>query len=373
MNIARAYKNGFTSTLQSPRMLLFIYVMNLLLSLLLALPFMKILQTGFGDSMVVNSIKEGFSFTVFTDFFQNSKSNIVILANLIKWVGLIYILFNIFINGGILRTLNKERFTITTFFTGSGYNFWRFLFLTMFMFVIHIIVALIIFIPSGIFYEQISLNASSELTSIYWWLGTVVLYLFFLVIFLIVSDYAKFYIVLNDSINIFNAFWKGLKYTFSNFIRVYVLYLWVLIIPIALTYIYIKVSDDIGMLAITGIILTFLLNQIFILLRIFFRVWLFASELELYSDDFIKDEKAKNEKARYAEWDAKVEKVNNEAKKILNKEDDKQQTTENKDTSEKTESIKEDENKKDETDADTPKDKIITEEEMLKKIENEKK
>ena len=55
-------------------------------------------------------------------------------------------------------------------------------------------------------------------------------------------------------------------------------------------YLYLYLEKDIKMATGIGILIVFLLQQAFILLRVVLRVWVLSSQLKVYSDDFIKSE-----------------------------------------------------------------------------------
>jgi hypothetical protein len=123
MNIPKAYIGGFQKAAKSPRMLFILYFSNLIMALLLALPFMGFLKNSFGSSMLTENLLEGFNFTAFSNLMYYHKDGLDAILGNIKWILVVYFLLNIFLTGGIIRTLNKEKFTTGNFFSGAAYNF----------------------------------------------------------------------------------------------------------------------------------------------------------------------------------------------------------------------------------------------------------
>ena len=290
MNIPKAYIGGFQQSFRSPRMILILYAVNILTALILALPFMGALKSAFGHSDIVSNLVNDFDFTTFSNLFFYSGEGVGAIFSGIKWLVLAYFIVSTFLTGGIIRTLNKEKFTTSNFFAGSAYNFFRFLGLSFIMIIVQIIFALLIYGLVVFLIKTYFVSVSSEIILyIIFFVGFIIHLLFFLFISMI-GDYAKFYLVLEDNFNIFNGFWKGLQYSFKHFLKTYVLYLILLFLPAVIMYLYIYLEKDIKMATGIGILIVFLLQQAFILLRVILRVWILASQLKLYSDDFIKSE-----------------------------------------------------------------------------------
>lgn len=288
MNIPKAYISGFQKAVKSPRMVFILYFSNLALALLLALPFMNFLQNSFGDSMLFENLLDGFDFTSFSNLnFYNGDGISAILAS-VKWLFIAYFLMNVFLTGGIIRTLNKEKFTTANFFAGGAYNFFRFLGLSIIVIIVQFFVALLVYIPLGIIFDSLGDKLSSEVNYYYYGIGGFVLHLLLFLLISMIGDYAKFNLVLNDSFNIFKGFWKGFKYTFKHFLKTYFLYLFLLILPAVVMYIYLYYESDMKMATGVGILIVFAMQQGFILLRVFLRVWILASQFKIYSADFIK-------------------------------------------------------------------------------------
>jgi len=288
MNIAKAYIGGFQQSLRSPRMILILYAVNILTALILALPFMNTLKASFGYSGIVENLVNGFDYTTFSNFmFYSGKGIYAILAG-IKWLVLAYFIISTFLTGGILRTLNKEKFTTSTFFAGSAYNFFRLLGLSAIMIITQIIFALLVYVPMSLIIDSIYPSVSSEITLYYVVFVAIFIHMLLFLLAAMIGDYAKFYLVLDDSFNIFKGFWKGVKYVFTNFFKTYSLYFILFILPSVFMYLYLYLEKDIKMATGIGILIVFILQQVFIILRVILRVWVLASQLKIYSDDFIK-------------------------------------------------------------------------------------
>lgn len=286
MNIPKVYTGGFLKTVKLPRMLFILYFANIFTALLLALPFMGVLKNSFGKSRIVADLLTGFDFTAVSNLMYEHGDAILALFGGIKWLLIAYFLLNIFLTGGIIGTFNKEKFTTSNFFGSAAYNFFRFFGLNLLVLLVQFIFILIVYIPLIAVLKSVSEGLESEMTLYYIAIGG---FIFHALIFLIISmigDYAKFFLVLDNSFNVFKGFWKGLKYVFGHFLKTFFLYLFLLFIPAVIMYLYLYLEKDIKMATGVGILIVFAMQQAFIFLRSFLRAWILGSQYQLYAYDY---------------------------------------------------------------------------------------
>ncbi len=306
MNIFKAYFLGFKEAVRLPRPVFLIYFINLLLGVMIILPFYGIMDSQFGQSAEAFSLLKGFDYSVWADFFNNSHAGISLLLGQIKWSLLVYWLISIFLAGGIIRTLNQDKFTMTSFFSGAGYNFFKFFRISIVMLVLQIILILIVYIPTFSIIHSISGSANSELAMERVFFTGVVIHILLMLILLMTGDYSKYYAALYDTSKTFKAVKGGFSYVFHNFFRTYGLYLILVIVPGLLVYGYFKVDSNIGTNTKFGILVMFLLQQIFIILRIWFRVWIYSSPLKMFTADFLKNDDVLEKIAIMNSWQNKA-------------------------------------------------------------------
>jgi len=367
MNIPKAYIGGFQKAVKSPRMLFILYASNIFMALLLALPFMKFMNNSLGNSKLLENVLQGFDFTVFSNLMFYHADGIAVIIGSIKWLLLAFFILSIFLTGGIIRTLNKEKFTTSQFFAGAAYNFFRFLGLNIIVIFVQIIFALLVYVPMVLIINNLGQDAGyTELSYYYVVISAFVLHLLIFLLISMIGDYAKFYLVLNDSFNIFKGFWKGVRYVFKNFLKTYFLYLFLLFIPAVIMYVYLYFEKDIKMATGVGILIVFAMQQAFVFLRNFLRVWILSSEFKMYAEDFIQSSVVQD--IVFSVVDTKTSAEEKVIKEEPKKTDTKKTTT--KETPEKS-NYAIDFSKTFVNDGDDEKEKVLTEEEMLKKVESE--
>lgn len=291
MTITTAFTRGFTVTAHTPKMVLLVYFINFALSAFVALAVVDGMQNAAGNSMILQSLLQSFHGGNVVDFLNNDGSVLKAYLTQIKWVVLMYWIATIFLSGGIIKTLNKEKFTVSSFFAATGYYFWRYLGLAVLMLVVHLVTLAIFIIPSSIVLQAQWLLLSSERDLMLIIMGIAAVYLVVIGVLFMIADYAKFYMMLYDSVNFFKAYWKATGFVLRRFFRVYTLYLMIILISLVFLYLFVKLNEDIAMHTTAAIWITFLVQQLFIFVRTWFRIWLYSSELELFSAWYIKDSK----------------------------------------------------------------------------------
>ncbi len=376
MNIPKAYIGGFQKAIKLPRMLFIIYFANFFTALILALTFKGVIEESFGQSGILSTLIKDFDFTTFTNLMFDHGDAIGAVIGGIKWLIIAYFLMSIFLTGGIIETFNKDKFTTSSFFGGAAYNFFRFLGLSLVMILVQFIFLFIVYIPLSMILKSVSENMTPEVTLYYIAISGFVFHLLIFLFISMIGDYAKFYLVLNDSFNVFKGFWNGVKYVFGNFLRTYILYLILLFLPAVIMYLYLYLERDIKMATGVGILIVFGMQQAFMILRVFVRTWILSSEFKLYNADFVPPISQQAIVLTVIDTKTNTEKeIVEQPTKIVVKEPVKQETT--KVAEETKQEVKTEyaiDFSKTFTSADeedTSGEKIITEEEMLKKVNEE--
>ena len=141
MNILTAYGRGFKNSLRRPKMILLIFGITLLLGLTLALPFFFSFKTAVGSSVVSKTL----DYTTIKELIHSHSWNLESILSQGRYMVLIFWLVMIFFVGGIVRTFNKEDYSVSTFFAGAGVNFFRFLICDVIMIVLQVVTALVLF------------------------------------------------------------------------------------------------------------------------------------------------------------------------------------------------------------------------------------
>jgi hypothetical protein len=286
MNIIQAYTSGFKTAVRSHKMTTLIYIINLMLGLILAIPFMGALKEASNRSLSVHNLLKDIDLTALQEFMRNSDGTIGDLFREVFWVILFFIVVSIFLTGGILTTIKQKesKFTLKSFFSGCGTFFFRFFKLTFYTIILHLILAIIIYLILSLIVVGSYDSVASEKVLFYTFVIFLSLHVIISIYLIVITDYSRFIIVLSDSKKVLKSFWAAVKFVTLRFPLTYGLYLMLLVIPLIVLYLYMIVSKTIGMTSGITILVMFILQQLFIWLRISLRIWTFAGQFDFYTD-----------------------------------------------------------------------------------------
>ena len=198
-------------------------------------------------------------------------------------LGLVYLLGQTFLAGGILSTLRGERgrWTVRGLLHGAGFYFGRFFRVAL----IALVAAWFVFQLNGPFARWVDGQAResvSEASAMAWLLGRHALLLLALLFVNLVSGYAKAIVVVEERSSAFLAFLSAVSFCGRNLVRTFGHYLAVALLGVVLIAGW-RLLD--GAYATTGYktqLLTFALFQAFMLARLGLRVMRMGGQLALY-------------------------------------------------------------------------------------------
>lgn len=259
---------------QSMRMVLWIYAINGLLGLLILLPAYSTFAAGMGHSMAFPTLLGGFDYTVFSDFMKTSGSTITPLLSVGRWLGVLWLMVSVFLTGGILFRFSQpdEPWRVGVFLADCVQYFRRFAGLlgvvALFSVVLLVIVTLLGTLIGAALY-----NSVSEQVLFYVGLGTLTVALLVAALVFCIGDYAKVLLFRHDDPNPFRAFGRAGRLVLANTGQTFGPYLLLMGIGTALFGVYFLADSLIGMHNWPTIIILFVLQQAFIVSRIFLKVW----------------------------------------------------------------------------------------------------
>ncbi|NOR15755.1 MAG: hypothetical protein GQ544_08630 [Candidatus Aminicenantes bacterium] len=300
---------GFKQSTAAWRMVGLLLLINLLFSLLLAMPMYHSLNDSFGSSQVTERMGEGFDYLWWEEFRDQadawertfSPSLIgkgAILNNLegliqmrflelppsLLFFGFLYLLLHSFLAGGILAIFspNHTAFRMKTFLTGSGKFFPRFLgiMLISWIFVFGGVGLLSDWLRSLV--NKMASSAASEVTPFFLNLIVSACVLFLLLFVQMVFDYARIKTVLTNQRNIFKSVLSAFSFVFKHLGSSLGLFYLLFLANILVTLAYLGLVNIVQDTNFLGILASFLIQQLFIFAVIWVRCWLYSSQMKLH-------------------------------------------------------------------------------------------
>jgi len=296
-------------TKNAARMVLFLFVLNLLFALILAVPMYHSLKDSFGSSDVGEKMTEGFDIlwwhefqdqsegleTTFTPFIIGKGSILNNLEMLVQMklfslppvvlvFGIAYIILQTFLAGGILTTFSrkKQEFTLESFLRGAGRHFPRFFLLLLLSWLFFFGLAGNLNLWFGSVVAKTAENALSEIAPFYLSLVFSALILFLILLIKMIFDYARIILAADGERNTLRALGNAIRFVIKNPGATLSLFYAIFAVHLAVTVVYILLKELVPETQATGILIAFVIQQLFIFAVVGIRCWLYAGEIALY-------------------------------------------------------------------------------------------
>lgn len=309
MKIWQSLRTGLRTVFGTPKVAVGIYLVNLSLALLLAFPLYQVLRGSFAYSTVRETMLLGFDYDWWTEFsahaeglaktfrpevigigpfFENAQ---VFLQGafgrhgvLVLLVGLLYLVANSFLAGAAMGAYAQERQKLSTarVFATGGQFFGRFLSLVL----MGVAIYFVVYKGAGSLVQKLGASISEGLTTerAAFFVGAlgVALLLFILSFVNMIFDYAKAVVVHENRQSSAEALWVATKFGLTNIGKCLGLY-WLIgsagvTILLFTFWIVSAVPQNVGW----GIVLSALLAQVLVILKIMIRLVFYASQLVAY-------------------------------------------------------------------------------------------
>ena len=265
------FTKAFSTGMSQWRVAAIVYFVQFCLALTLGMEVHNVLGASIGKSLEINKLLTHYDHTVFSDFLKVHGASITPLIGQLRWLLLIWLLFSVFIDAGLLYGASEpEQVKGVTFWQGGARYFFPFLKISLLMLVLVLLWSALIFVPIGMFLLPALEYFTSEITPVWCVIGLLVLYLTGLVKFFIWSVVSRLHhIRTGDTVwsslkNGRRIFWKKkgalLAFTYGFFalqVLLFVVYWWI--------------ESMSGMTTPLLIVVFFILQQAFVFFRIQIR------------------------------------------------------------------------------------------------------
>jgi len=302
---------GYTTVKTAGRLVIFLYLINLAFSLILAVPMHEAVKESLGRSQAGERMAKGFDYLWWEEFRDKSHGLAktygptvfgrgALLNNLEGLVGMrlgtlpsavlltliVYLTLHAFLAGGVLGSYAQEspEFGLRGFLGEAIQYFPSFLGLMLLSWAFFYIVMFILSARLSLLVERMSRTALTERAPFFAGLA-VSLVVWVLIMFIqMVFDYARIRTVLEGRTGVFRAAWQGLalvvRHPLATLGLTYSLFIVTAIVSVA----YVLLKETIVQSTAGGVLLAFALQQVFILALVGLRCWTYAGQLHLARD-----------------------------------------------------------------------------------------
>ena len=314
MKALSALKVGSGITTRKFGIVIFLLIINIIFALVLSIPMFYTLQDSFGDSKVGENMLEGFD-TLWYGEFRNEVSgfassfspsimgigailnnfvtiergnlfNIRSIPNTIFLLGVIYLLFGAFLNGGILGAFNspERKFSFGNFFEDCGKYFIRFFFLMIIAVACYLVLQRFFFPWLNSAFSSLGWVKNATEEKIPFLFDRLKNLIFVIILFFIgmLFDYAKIITVVEQRRNIIASFFRSLGFILTHIIKTFSLYYILVFIGIIFITLYTYIEPLFTTNTLRNIGIVFGIQQVYIILKIWLKCTFFSSQMSLY-------------------------------------------------------------------------------------------
>ncbi len=275
-------KAGFAQTFANKRMIFVFYLANLILGLAIMIPIAGLIDSYAGNSLMRESLAVGMDWNFFFEFLGDNQVGITGALKLFILIPLLFVFSILFLSGGAFTIFaGYERYRPSEFWGNCARYFGRFLRLALMSIPVLAILFSLRILADGM--ERLFFGADPY-ENVAYWFGMLKIGLGFIGILLfgLVFDYARIYMVLNDERKSRVALWRGLKFAVRNIGRTFLIAMILFLIGIAALFVYYHISNLLSSPHSAVIISLVLSQQIYIIWRVILRLTFYSSQINLY-------------------------------------------------------------------------------------------
>jgi hypothetical protein len=283
MSIVRAIVKGLGTTLRKPRLVVILYVFNLLFAAAVLAPFFAVVQSELGHSLMGSNVRPVDIMWLGEAALKYGDAVPAIIGQALA-AALLYFALHLFLNGGIIgRLLDREgRTTLEPFFADCGRYFWRYVRIFLISLVFYVLTFGVVLKLLSALIRPAAESAVTE------WLPLILSNLHFLVALLLLSivhmivDYARIAVVSDGEAKVLRALRHALKFLGKRFFRAWAIYLLLVLMTIAGTVVFYVVLGRFAAPGVAGVAVGLVWMQAYILFRIWMRTVFVAAQAEYY-------------------------------------------------------------------------------------------
>ncbi len=271
MHIRSVFFRGFVVSIRQWRISAVVYFFQLCLVLTLGMQVYEVLTASIGKSLEINKLLFGYDHTVMTDFLKVHGASITPLLGQLRWLLLVWMLFSVFIDAGLLvAAASPEATGGRTFWEGGARYFFRFLKIRLIMLVLVILWTLVLLLPVALLFQPSVEYFSSEKPMVWLTLGALAVYFVGLVMLFLWSVVSRLVNMKTDA-SIAKSIRQGGRIFWQHKGRLLVIFTGFGIVQVLLIMLYWTLEGLTGMTSPLLMLVFFGMQQAFVFGRILIR------------------------------------------------------------------------------------------------------
>jgi hypothetical protein len=181
----KAFKYGFSIGMQQWRIAAIVYFFQFCIALTLGMQVYHVMESSIGNSLEINKLLANYDHTVITDFLKVHGASITPLIGQLRWLLLVWLLFSVFIDAGLMFcATHPEQAKGSVFFRSAATYFFSFLKIAVIFLVLLLVWTGVALLPVLGFFQRSVEVFPTEVYSVWmiliallvWFIGVVVLF-----------------------------------------------------------------------------------------------------------------------------------------------------------------------------------------------------
>ncbi|MFQ5739313.1 MAG: hypothetical protein ACE5JX_09890 [Acidobacteriota bacterium] len=285
MRVRQAFGEGIRKAGRLKSMALLLYGVNLIFGLAVILPAAPLISNGLAHSRYADHLMGGFDLAWLSELYHQFPALPRILFVSLLVGGILYLLLNVFMTGGLLSVLEsrQERVSLKVFFGGCGEYFLPLLRVFLFSLPVYFLVA-VFYLAVGRFWSfwfRDSTEAWPVLIT--GWIRILVM-LALVAVVTMIFDYVRIRLVTGGERRAFFALRKVVVWVGGNLRKTLMLDLSFLLLAVFLYVVYHLLSELPPQSSVLAVAVAILLQQGYLVSRAWTRIAFYAGERALYRE-----------------------------------------------------------------------------------------
>ena len=268
----KAFIQGWITAIRSRRIGLIIYGFQFLLALILGMLVYDSLGAAAGNSLELKKLLYDYDHTVIQDIANVHGDFLGAMQAALPWLILTWLIFSAFISGGILFSIVKRIRTWDIFWAGGAKFFKPFLQIGIFFLLLIAVSSALIWFPLASDWQAMVPKFPSEREYIFLLLGVFALYVLLMLFIFGWATASKLFFIKKEEMTVWQSLKNGFSWTLKNIGKVESLLLLFAGFQLLVVGIYWLAEDASGMISPTLIFVFFIIQQLLVLFRIFWRI-----------------------------------------------------------------------------------------------------
>ena len=279
----KAIKRGLLRVNSNLKYIILLWGVNTVFAILLTGPIFLFLKESLQHNVQADKLTETFSYLWFIELNYQFREIIETLPIILIMAGIIFALIQVFLLSGMYQILSgeAEKNHFIDFFYGCVRYFYRF----FKVFCISVVCYVGLYFVNIVYLNYtdiLSMNSESEFLIILFNLLRYSTIILLFGILNLIFDYFRIRIVIHQNYNVLKDWWLSFKFVIKKFWRVSILFWFFATIGIMLSIIHTQINNYFNPTNYITIFAIFILNQLFIVTKIWVKLLFISSQIEYY-------------------------------------------------------------------------------------------